>query len=135
MHIELTFMEGVGLVVIFVGAVWTLLKITAGQFNKGLDARFASAEALATERAVQQDRKLAHLDSMVGKIQTIENDNLKRHADYVEKFCTKVEMQREADVNKRALEQIFMLLREISDKLSNKVSREECDGCNKRNTL
>lgn len=129
MHVDMTFAEAIGLVAILIGSVWALLKIAAGQFNKGLDARFASAEALATERGRQQDAKLAHLDVMVGKIQVIENDNLKRHADYVEKFCTKAEMQREAEDNRRALSQIFQLLREISDKLGNKVSREECEGC------
>lgn len=129
MHVDMTFMEALGLVAMLIGSAWGLLKLTAIQFNKGLDARFAAAETLATERSRQQDAKLSHIDSMMSKVQALENEVLKRHADYLEKFCTKTELTRESDDSKHALDQIFTLLREINEKLSNKVSREECAGC------
>lgn len=129
MHIDITFMELVALAAMLLGAAWALLKMNARQFSKGLDERFEAVLMVMKTRADEQDKKLEHIDSMASKMQVLEVDSLKRHAEYLKEFCTKTELGIVSTKQDRTLEGIFALLREISDKLSNKVSREECRTC------
>lgn len=118
MHIELTFIDALGLVSALIGGAWALLKMNAIQFNRGLDARFAT-----------QDDKLKHIDGLMTDIKRVELDSARRDGEYAGKFCTKEEMRVEGDRAERVSRQIFELLHRIEDKLDNKVSKSECGGC------
>lgn len=136
MHVELSFWEAVALVAMLVGAAWALLKLNAVQFQKGLDSRFSqikegmeNMEKASNSRYAAQDKKLEHIDGLMTKISDVEKDSLRRHAEYIDKFATKPELKDASEKTSHALEQIFGLLRQIRDDLHGKVSREECDSC------
>jgi len=118
MHVELTFIDAVGLVVMLIGGAWALLKSNASQFNKGLDLRFSS-----------QDEKLKHIDILMLDIKRVELETARRDSEYIGKFCTKDELRAINDRSERVSSQIFELLRHIDDKLDTKVNRDELNGC------
>lgn len=129
MHIEITFMNMVAIAAMLLSAFWGLLKLAAYQFSKGLDERFHAMHDLFTRRADEQDKKLTHIDDMASRMQSLELEGYKRHAQNLELFCTKNELAAVSAKQDRTLEGIFSLLREIDEKLGNKVSREECRKC------
>lgn len=125
MHIELTFMDIATLIGMMFGGAWVLLKLNAMQFKKSIEDKFSGIK----ESLLAQDKKLDHIDGLATKIHNVENEALRRHAEYLEKFCTKTELKEASEKTDRALGEIFKLLREIKEDLHGKVSREECDSC------
>lgn len=125
MHIDLTFVDFMTLIGMLMGGAWVLLKLSAIQFKRGIDDKFTGIK----DSLQAQDKKLDHIDGLATKIHDVENEALRRHAEYLEKFCTKQELKDASEKTDNALQQIFNLLREIREDLHGKVSREECESC------
>jgi hypothetical protein len=134
MHIDLTFMEAIGLVVVLLGGAFALLKIAAYQFSANITAKFASIEGDMLKQAADLTKSIEDKFSTVS-LTTLERIKLermeielqteKRHSFYLEKFSTKDEASIINSKHDKVIDEIFRLLREINEKFANTVSKEE----------
>lgn len=116
MQFDLGLGEFVGILTIAIGAGWTLLQLSFGQFEKRLDAKFES-----------QNVRIAAIEGIATKIQSIELEAAKSAASMNMHYVTREEYRIDQVEIKQSLNQIFTLLRDMSTKLDDKVSRHECD--------
>lgn len=134
MSFELGVGEMAALLSLAIGAGWTLLQLSFSQFEKRLDAKF-EAQNEKTDgqfeaqniRADAQGQRIAVIEGIAQKIQSIELEAARNAASMNMHFVTREEYRIDQVEIKQSLNQIFSLLREMSTKLDDKVSRPECD--------
>ena len=121
MPLSIGFGEIVSIVTISIGAGWTLLKITFGQFEKRLDVKFLT-----------QSERISNIEEAAKKIQQLELDTARRDASLALHYVLREEYRVDQVEIKQNLNQIFTLLREIAGQNGNFVTKTECTACKKQ---
>jgi hypothetical protein len=98
------------------GAGWVLLQIAFGQFEKRLDIKFDG-----------QSTRISNLENTASRIQQLELESARRDSSMALHYVLREEYRIDQVEIKQQLNQIFQLLREMSDKLDNKVGKQDCD--------
>ena len=109
MHIELGLGELLASITTGIGAIWVIVKIAFGQFERRLNEKFTA------------------LDGLLLDVKKLEIEQVKRDAIYANQFVHKEEFKSYADSQSRTIERVFGLLTQINDKLDRKVDKEDCD--------
>jgi hypothetical protein len=104
---------GIGEIVAVLSAVigigWGLMKVSFAQFEKRLDTKFAA------------------IDTLLLDVKKLELEQVRRDGVYAQQFASKDELRSSLDKHDKVVERIFSLLQTMSDKLDNKIGRDDCE--------
>jgi hypothetical protein len=115
--------EVLGILVAITTLAWTLLQMVFKQYDEKQDARHKEVST----QYVSLEKKVSAIDALVLEVKKLEIEQLRRDAQYSEKFVTKAEMDNCQIKHDKIVERIFKLLETMNDKLDSKVNKQDCD--------
>lgn len=115
--------EVLGILIAITTLAWTLLQMVFKQYDEKQDARHKEVST----QYVSLEKKVSAIDALVLEVKKLEIEQLRRDAQYSEKFVTKAEMESSQVKHDKIVERIFNLLETMNEKLDGKVNKKDCD--------
>lgn len=137
-NLTIGFGEALTAIALIGGAIWGLLKLAFNQYDQKQETRHIASTAQhkaqnesLTAKFSALENKVNALDVLVLEVKKLEIEQVRRDAQYSEKFVTKAENDLNLAKQEKVWDKLFTLIEKINEKLDMKANKTSGDTSHK----